>query len=256
MNSAPSTSPIRSAARRARPARDRLAVVPEREGDSGRAMAWRRTASRQWASSVASVFRNLRRAGVLKKSSRTSMLVPTARAEGSSSPLRASSRVPCVASAVRLVTVTSATEAIAASASPRKPSVATPSSSARLAILLVAWRRSASGSSAAAMPWPSSSTAIERVPPCVRRTTMLARAGVDGVVEQLANHRRRPLDHLAGGDLADQLAGQLADRPAQAGLDHGIHRRIVERRTGSAPGLRQRVGSAARAHAARPAWSC
>jgi hypothetical protein len=59
---------------------------------SGRASAWRRTASTQWASSVASVLRNLRRAGVLKNSSFTSTVVPLLRATGRSSPLRASSR--------------------------------------------------------------------------------------------------------------------------------------------------------------------
>ena len=39
-------------------------------------------------------------------------------------------------------------------------------------------------------------------------------AGVQRVVDQLAHHRGRALDHLAGGDLADQLVGQLADRAA------------------------------------------
>jgi hypothetical protein len=49
---------------------------------SGRASAWRRTASTQCASSVASLFRNLRRAGVLKNSSLTSTVVPRLRAAG------------------------------------------------------------------------------------------------------------------------------------------------------------------------------
>ena len=172
MNSLPRTSPVRTG----RVARLQLAIAlpscQTAKPISGRTIAWRRTASRQCASSVASVFRNLRRAGVLKNSSRTSTVVPTPRAVGCSSPLRASSRVACGASAVRLVIASSATEAIAASASPRKPSVATPSSSARVAILLVAWRRSASGSSAAAMPSPSSSTLIARTPPPTRRTTI------------------------------------------------------------------------------------
>ncbi len=43
-----------------------LAFVPDGEAHVGPASAWRRTASMQWASSVASVFRNLRRAGVEK----------------------------------------------------------------------------------------------------------------------------------------------------------------------------------------------
>ena len=125
----------------------------------------------QCASSVASVLRNLRRAGVAKNSSRTSTLVPVARAAGVSSPERASRRCACGASAVRLAMAISATEAMAASASPRKPIVATCSRSCSEAILLVAWRRSASGNSAAGMPMPSSSTRMARMPPPVRRTT-------------------------------------------------------------------------------------
>ena len=45
---------------------------------SGRDSAMRLKASSQWANSVASDFRNLRRAGVLKYSSRISTLVPCA----------------------------------------------------------------------------------------------------------------------------------------------------------------------------------
>jgi len=52
----------------------------------------------------------------------------------------------------------------------------------------------------------------------------LPRTGIEGVVDQLAHHGGRALDHLAGGDLADQLVGQLADRAARDGK-HGIHRR-------------------------------
>ena len=50
--------------------------------------------------------------------------------------------------------------------------MATVSRSARLAILLVAWRSSASGSSSAGMPAPSSSTTMLRTPPAVRRTVI------------------------------------------------------------------------------------
>jgi hypothetical protein len=70
---------------------------------------------------VASVLRNLRRAGVLKKSSRTSTVVPQVRAAARSSPERASSRVAWPASGVRLLRESSLTEAMAARASPRKP---------------------------------------------------------------------------------------------------------------------------------------
>jgi hypothetical protein len=49
----------------------------------------------QWANSVALVLRNLRRAGVLKKSSLTFTVVPLLRATVLSSPLRLSS-IKCV----------------------------------------------------------------------------------------------------------------------------------------------------------------
>ena len=141
---------------------------------SGRASAWRRTASMQCASSVLSDLRNLRRAGVAKNSSRTSTVVPRARAVGCSSPLRPSSSQPWgwASSSVRVSTDTSAIEQMAASASPRKPMVSTASSSCRLLILLVAWRLSAVGSSSRRMPMPSSSTLIRRTPPACSRTVI------------------------------------------------------------------------------------
>ena len=39
------------------------------------------------------------------------------------------------------------------------------------------------------------------------------RPGVDGVLQQLLDHARRPLDHLARRDLVDHRRGQLADDP-------------------------------------------
>ena len=139
---------------------------------SGRARAWRRTLSMQCASSVASDFKNLRRAGVEKNSSLTSSVVPGARAPGLSSPLRASSSQARSPSAVRDRMLVCETEAIAASASPRKPMVPTCSSSCRSRILLVAWRRRAMGSSSGGMPPPSSSTLMRRTPPAIRRTVI------------------------------------------------------------------------------------
>src|SRR5690554_5733103 len=58
------------------------------------------------------------------------------------------------------------TELIEASASPRKPRVATRSRSSRSVILLVAWRDRASGRSSWAMPRPSSRTRNSFTPPC------------------------------------------------------------------------------------------
>src|SRR5256885_4207318 len=71
---------------------------------------------------------------------------------------------PCGASLRRVLIAKRDTAAIEASASPRKPMVDTVSRSARLAILLVACRVSASGSSSRAMPSPSSSIWMRRMP--------------------------------------------------------------------------------------------
>ena len=172
MKSAPSTSRRRCSGAARRHWCSGLPSCQIAKPTSGRASAWRRTASTQCASSVASVLRNLRRAGVLKNSSRTSTVVPVPRAAAVSSPERASSRCACAACGVRLHRLTSAIEAMAANASPRKPIVATPSRSCRLAILLVAWRRSANPSCSGGMPWPSSSTTMARMPPPSRRTVM------------------------------------------------------------------------------------
>ena len=108
------------------------------------------------------------------------------------------------------------TEAIDASASPRKPSVAIASRSSAGAILVVAWRATASGRSSRAMPAPSSTTRMRLTPPAGDVDVDLRRAGVERVLEQLLQRRRRPLDDFAGGDLADQEIGQRPDRRHQA----------------------------------------
>jgi len=50
---------------------------------------------------------------------------------------------------------------------------------------------------------------------------LAARAGVQRVLHQFLDHRRRPLDDLARGDLVDERLGQRADRhrrePGKAG---------------------------------------
>ena len=48
-------------------------------------------------------------------------------------------------------------------------------------------------------------------------------AGVECVVDQFAHHRGRAFHHLAGGDLAHQRVGQLAD--GAAWREHGVHGR-------------------------------
>ena len=62
------------------------------------------------------------------------------------------------------------------------------------------------------MPPPSSVTWISAWPPAVQRHLDPAGAGVDRVLDQLLDHRGRPLDHLAGGDAVGDGFGQAADR--------------------------------------------
>ena len=64
----------------------------------------------------------------------------------------------------RVAILTRATDAMEGRASPRKPSVVTFSRSCRLAILDVAWRASASGICAGAMPQPLSAMAMRFTP--------------------------------------------------------------------------------------------
>src|SRR6478609_5425581 len=128
--------------------------------------------------SVASLRRKRRRAGTLKNRSRTSTSVPSGKAAGRrapSSPLAAftsyavCSYAPCTdspwAPRRRVTSLSVATAEIDGRASPRKPSDWTAARSSSDAILLVAWRVSASGISSGAMPSPSSRTRISAVPP-------------------------------------------------------------------------------------------
>ncbi len=113
---------------------------------------------------------NLRRAGVLKNRSRTATLVPrgcgAGETRGAISRPSATTRQPLAGSSETFENSSSReTELIEASASPRKPRLATPSRSSRLSILLVACRDSASGRSSSVMPQPLSRTRISRAPP-------------------------------------------------------------------------------------------
>ena len=155
-----------------------LPLLVTRSWIAGCASASWASARRLWASSAAGDFKNFRRAGVLKKRSRTSTLVPSSTGTVSrwvTSPPSPQRRRPAAAPRARLVTPKRETAQIAASASPRKPSVAIASRSASLASLEVAWRSSASGSSSAAIPTPSSATRSSAAPPS-RRSTRMDRA--------------------------------------------------------------------------------
>ncbi|MCY1303764.1 hypothetical protein D9M70_534880 [compost metagenome] len=96
-------------------------------------------------------------------------MVPIPPDAGCTVPVSALTCVAWASAAVRLVSASWETEAIEASASPRKPSVSTDSSSSRDAILLVAWRISATGSSVAGMPQPLSVMTMRRTPPSSSR---------------------------------------------------------------------------------------
>ena len=85
-----------------------------------------------------------------------------------------------------------------------------------MAILLVAWRDSASrssrGGNAAAV------VAHAREPHAAGLDFDLdaLRAGVEAVLDQLLDDGRRPLDDLAGGDLIDEVVVENADRHGRA----------------------------------------
>ena len=127
--------------------------------------------SAQCEYSVASVFRNLRRAGVLKYKFAASIRVPTppAVADTCHAPLWFSIQLACVDASVREETRIFDTDAIEASASPRNPIDSTCSSSSNERILLVAWRVTAKGNCSADMPQPLSEISISVLPPSSRR---------------------------------------------------------------------------------------
>jgi len=110
----------------------------------------------------------LRRTGVLKKRSRTSIVVPVGQPQGATAehwPPLTEISAPPAASAVRLRSTNRLTSAIEARASPRKPSVPTANRSSAVAILLVAWAVTANSNSSAGMPQPLSQTRTNSVPP-------------------------------------------------------------------------------------------
>ena len=78
-------------------------------------------------------------------------------------------------------------------------------------IFEVAWRSTESARSSASMPAPSSLTRISARPPASIATSMRLRAGVERVLDQFLDRRRRPLDHFAGGDAVDEQGIEAAD---------------------------------------------
>jgi hypothetical protein len=100
-------------------------------------------------------------------------------------------RQPLSWPAMREVRVNRDTEAMLGNASPRKPRLATCWRSSKLAILLVAWRASASAKSSGWMPPPSSRTRINRTPPCSTSIRDASRAGIQAVFQQFLDDRSR-----------------------------------------------------------------
>src|SRR5262249_32528781 len=101
----------------------------------------RLTTSQMWLNSVGGDLRNLRRAGTLKKISRTATVVPGAAAVGRSpllAPPSQQNRYAIDASLGRETISSFATEAMLGSASPRNPKVAMRNRSASTLNLLVA----------------------------------------------------------------------------------------------------------------------
>ena len=144
-------------------------------------------------------------------------------------------RVPTDSSRARVRHVTLATDAIDASASPRKPSV-------------VMWREIIGGGELAGGVAAEGefhfagrnarsvvADADERSSAVARLDGEIGRAGVDGVLDQFFHDRGGPLDDFTGGDLRHEVGGQNANghggilpfrtkRPRQASLMHRLGR--------------------------------
>ena len=143
---------------------------------SGNARAALTTTSATAADCALSPFWNFRRAGTLKNRSSTLTAVPRGQASGRvpSRPFSASMRIPTSSSDRRVTRLNRDTEAMEGRASPRKPIVRITSRSEAVAILLVAWRCSATPASSAPIPPPSSTTRIRPRPPRSDSTTIRA----------------------------------------------------------------------------------
>ncbi len=148
----------------------------------GEPRAARTTTSPTWPLSVDVAFRNLRRAGTLKKRSLTSICVPAAQPVGFTSvgpPPSTVSAIPASCSRGRVEREKRETDAMLGSASPRKPNDAMRARSSSEAILLVACRSRASTASASSIPEPSSVTRIRATPPSSMSTrTRVAPASI------------------------------------------------------------------------------
>ncbi len=173
--SKPQSAPTRSRSVRARGAPRTVRPLCETRKWTSRcasAMASSRRAAA--ATSLGALLRNLRRAGVLKKRSCASTVVPAGAATSSFSftvPPSPRTSVPVSAPRGHESSEKRVTAQMAGSASPRKPSVVMASRSSSAASLEVAWRRRARSTSSLDMPMPSSVTRIS-ARPASRRSTV------------------------------------------------------------------------------------
>ena len=127
--------------------------------------------------SVALDFRKRLRAGTLKKRFSTRKLHPCWQTVASCDmTLLPSMRscVPTLSSAMRVFSVTCATDAIDGRASPRNPMVCSEKRSSALRIFDVAWRSKARRASVTDMPIPLSMTCIDAFPASVTSTCILS----------------------------------------------------------------------------------
>ena len=133
--------------------------------------------------SVTSFFKNFLLAGTLAKRFSTMTVVPSVAARSETLrifPPLASSIAPLSAPLWREIILISETDAIAASASPRNPSVRMPSRSSAVRILLVACRRIATGRSSGSIPHPLSATRIYVTPPfCISTVIAVAPESIE-----------------------------------------------------------------------------
>ena len=176
--SKPRIAPSRS---RSVPARGALSTgLPlwvRRKWIAGWASAMACTSRSVWASSAWALFRNLSRAGVLKKRSWASTRVPGVAATSSFSataPPSPRTSVPVSEPRSHESTEKRVTAQMAGSASPLNPSVAIASRSLSVASLEVACRVSARSTSSGAIPVPSSLTRMSWRPASLRSTAMAA----------------------------------------------------------------------------------
>ena len=126
---------------------------------------------------MATVFKNLRRAGTLKKRFSTIIVVPAlppALLHSIFSPPSMRMEVANSSLSGRVSRVKLETEAILGNASPRKPKVLKLIKSSAVVILLVAWRRTASLAFSSVIPLPLSTTRIYSVPPAKMVTSTLS----------------------------------------------------------------------------------